>query len=146
MFEKADTSGDGSISRQELRDLVSAVYAARDGVRLQDQVSTTARKLSLGPAALLARKLSSLGCVCSRRMDAVSQGAEAAAAAALRVAEADAVFEKADTDGSGAIDYEEFAVAASNTSFLRTGNPTDESLRAGVPWVWCVLRWRASQR
>ena len=31
------------------------------------------------------------------------------------------MFEKADTDGSGAIDYEEFAVAASNTSFLRTG-------------------------
>ena len=53
----------------------------------------------------------------------LSQGAEAAAAAALRVAEADAVFEKADTDGSGAIDYEEFAVAASNTSFLRTGKP-----------------------
>jgi len=54
-------------------------------------------------------------------MALLSQGAEAAAAAALRVAEADAVFEKADTDGSGAIDYEEFAVAASNTSFLRTG-------------------------
>ena len=54
-------------------------------------------------------------------MALLSQGAEAGAAAALRVAEADAVFEKADTDGSGAIDYEEFAVAASNTSFLRTG-------------------------
>ena len=54
-------------------------------------------------------------------MARLSQGAEAGAAAALRVAEADAVFEKADTDGSGAIDYEEFAVAASNTSFLRTG-------------------------
>ena len=54
-------------------------------------------------------------------MALLSQGAEAGAAAALRVADADAVFEKADTDGSGAIDYEEFAVAASNTSFLRTG-------------------------
>ena len=52
MFEKADTSGDGSISRQELRDLVSAVYAARDGVRLQEQVSTTARKLLLGPSCV----------------------------------------------------------------------------------------------